>query len=163
MRVVEHSSASVETALSDLETAYGPFPVNQTTVSVSPERYERARGAVGGDWIDLYAMVRNGDEGVLHVDATGGRVLPGVSVGDGDSLEPNLREKVRGSAGVECRIGEVAEARIVGIRDRSRDDCETVYRLAVVFEAEHRAGSAGERAVWLDDIRGLPVQADERA
>jgi len=162
MRVVEHSSASVEATLSELETAYGSFPVNQTTVAVSADRYERAREADKRGRIDLYATVQNGEGAILHVDGGSSRVLPGVSVERGTSLEPTLESAVREKTGVECRLDEVTEARIVGIRDRSRDDRETVYRLAVVFEARYRAGSTTDDACWLEDIQGLPVRAETR-
>jgi ADP-ribose pyrophosphatase YjhB (NUDIX family) len=162
MRVVEHSGASIEQTLSELDDAYGRFPINQTTVTVSPGRYDRARTADGQDWIDLYAIVRNGDGEVLHVDGENGCVLPGTAVDEGESLEPRLRSTVREQTGIDCRIARIAEARIVGIRDSARDDSDTVYRLAIVFNSESRAGSPTDDACWLDDVQGLPVCAENR-
>ncbi|MEF8814922.1 MAG: hypothetical protein V5A55_14075 [Halovenus sp.] len=162
MRVVEHSSTGIEQILSELKGVYGTFPINQTTVTVSPERYDRVRRADGQAWIDLYAMVRNGTGDVLHVDGESGCVLPGISVDEGASLEPTLRSTVWEQTGIDCRIAGIAEARIVGIRDRARADSDTVYRLAVVFESESLAGSPTDDACWLDDIQGLPVWAENR-
>lgn len=145
MNAVEHSSRSVESQLSALEDAYGQFHVTQVTISVDTEEYERRRNS-GCDEIELYAKVTNDASEVLHVDTGYRRVLPSTTVAVDRPIEEALRSHVAETAGVDCRIEEIAGVTILGIRDGNDSTRNTVSRLAVLFEARAKGRS-------LDDAR----------
>jgi hypothetical protein len=152
MGVVEHSSASVESRLTELETAYSSFPVNQTTVSVATERYEQARAEL--DNLDIFGKVTNEESDVLHLAREGSPSLPSTTIAETDALESSLVETIEERTGITAQIDDVEQATIVGIRDQANPDRDTVYRLAVLFAASVRDDSADSDAVWKPTVEG---------
>jgi hypothetical protein len=137
----------IEAHIDHLEALFGSFPVNQTTVSLSEERYERAR-TDRDRRLDAYVEVRNDDADVLHVDADESVELPSASVTVDGDIERQLRRHVRERTGVEPTLDGIEQATIAGIRNDDSEDSETVYRLVVVFSAHRERGQAGHDAVW---------------
>ena len=155
MGVVEQASGSIEDCLDSLEETYSSFAINQTTLSVSTERYERIR-ANDDEIVDLHAKVRNDDGEVLHVRQDGSLTLPGVRTAVGEELEAAVCSAIEDVAGVSCCIDTVEQVTIIGVRDSGDDDRDTVYRLAVVFEGSHTDGTVAEDAVWEPSAAPLP-------
>jgi hypothetical protein len=146
MGVVERSSANVESCIAMLEESYRSFSVNQTSIAVSSAQYEQVKSEAREDRIDLYAKVENSNNEVLHI-VTGDTVtLPSTTTSGGRPLEQAVCETVTDQTGIECSVTGVDRATILGISG-SQDE-ETIYRLAVLFEARHVAGSANQNAVW---------------
>jgi len=160
MGVVERSSANVESCIAMLEESYSSFSVNQTSISVSTAQYEQARAEARKDRLDLYAKVRNSDNEVLHVRAGDALALPSTTTGGKRSLEGAVCETVADRTGIECSITGVDRATILGISERGNEDADTVYRLAVLFEARHITGAVNENAVWQrTTIPPQPIEA----
>jgi hypothetical protein len=144
---VEQSSATVESCLSMLEERYGSFSINQTTLSVPQEEYEQAITEALEDRIDIYAKVENDDAEVLHVQDQRTPTLPSTTTSSDGSLEREVRTAVQQRTGVECSVTAVEQATILGITNDD-EDSDTIYRLAVLFEASHHAGAVNENGVW---------------
>lgn len=145
MGVVEQSQETVEEYLSALEESYQSFPVNQTTVAVSVDEYQRERERADAGSVDSYAKVENEGGEVLHLDE-GDLALPSARTSEGN-IERVTVDAVEESTGITPRIEDIEQATILGIHD-TESDHETVFRLAVVFEASHRSGSPTADAVW---------------
>jgi ADP-ribose pyrophosphatase YjhB (NUDIX family) len=156
MGAVEQSSGVVESYLSTLEESYGSFSINQRTISISADQYadEHAREAT----VELQVEVENEDAEVLHVEENGTSTLPSTTVQMDESLEPTIRSTVAEKAGIECRIQDLAAVTILGLHNEDDGECETLYRLGVIFEATKEGGTAGERAIWKEhDAERSPV------
>jgi len=147
MGVVERSSANVESCISELEDSYGPFPINQTTLAVPDNEYQQARDDAQEDTVDLYAKVHNDEAEVLHVQEQGTVALPSTTASANAVLGAEAERTVQQLTGVDCSITGVEQATILGITN-DEAECETVYRLAVLFEAHHDDGAVNEEAVW---------------
>lgn len=148
MGVVEQTSGAVESQLTSLEETYGSFSVNQRTVTVPTEQYERRCGKEGCRRIDLYAKVHNDDAEVLHVEREGTTVLPSAETTIDAALEQAARETVESEAGIRCRIEGLEAVTILALQDGDDTDRETVYTLAVQVEATHTGGTTDADAVW---------------
>ncbi|WP_436900921.1 hypothetical protein [Halovenus halobia] len=148
MGVVEQTSGAVESQLSALEESYGSFSVSQRTVTVPTAQYENRRGEDGCQQIDLYAKVHNEQSEVLHVEREGPTVLPSAETTIDAELERVARQTVETEAGVTCQIDGVDAVTILGLQDATDTDRETVYTLAVVFEAQYTDGAPDDPAVW---------------
>jgi hypothetical protein len=158
MGVVEQTSGAVESQLSVLEDSYGSFPVNQRTVTVPTTEYEQRRNQ--RERIDLYTKVHNEQLEVLYVGAGSNRMLPSTSATVDDGLENTARGIVEETAGISCQIEGVGSVTILGLHDRNDTDRETVYTLAVLFEATHTGGRLTSPAVWQEfDADDHPVYA----
>jgi len=141
MGVVEQSQETVEEYLSALEESHQSFPVNQTTVAVSVDEYQRADAGS----VDSYVKVENEEGEVLHLDEDD-LVLPSARTSEGN-IERVTVDAVKESTGITPRIEGIEQATILGIHD-TESDHETVFRLAVVFQASCRSGSPTVDAVW---------------
>jgi hypothetical protein len=148
MGVVEQSSANVESCLSMLEDSYGSFSINQTTLSVPQEEYKQAKKEALADRIDIYAKVQNDDAEVLHVRDQEAHTLPSTTTSADGPLEHEAKKAVQRRTGIECSITAVEQATILGITSDDEAHSDTIYRLAVLFEATHDAGAVNENAVW---------------
>jgi hypothetical protein len=153
MGVVEQSHETVESYISALERIYGSFAVNQSTLSVPPAEYKRECERAAAGYADLYVTVTNSEGDVLHVDDGDEHVVPSTRA-EGIPAKTMVAEFVEDETGVPCHVEDVKQATILGIRS-SASDSETVYRLAIVFEArpastEDGTGppSTAETAVW---------------
>lgn len=147
MGAVEQSSANVESQLAALDEQYGSFSVNQTTVAVSSDRYERERAAVGKGSLDVYTKVHH-DGSILHIDDDAGTDLPSTTATSVSQVETTAIETVAELTGIECSVDGVDQATILGFRDADDDDRGTIYKLAVVIEATYEAGPVSGDAEW---------------
>jgi len=148
MGIAERSRARVEDVLSDLEGSYDSFPVNQTTLTLPEERYERARREYGEGAVDTYLRIANEDGEVLHVTDDGQAGLPGV-VGQPDhAVECDLERRVERQTGVECSVDGLEEVTIAGLGNADAPDDPTYYRLLVVYEASYQCGDLAEGVEW---------------
>jgi hypothetical protein len=152
MGVVEQSSATVESCLSMLEEHYGSFSINQTTLSVPEDEYEQARAEARDEQIDIYAKVRNDDAEVLHVQDQNAVTLPSTTTSGTSSLEQDAKTTVQQRTGIECSISAIEQATILGIANDDDADSDTIYRLAVLFEACHDDGAVNENGVWQQTV-----------
>lgn len=157
MGTADRSRARVEELLAELERSYGSFPVNQTTLSVADERYERAREQYAEGSVDAYVELRNEADEVLHVREDGNVGLPGTAGDPTNSLEEAVRRAVAAQAGVDLAIDGISEVTIVGIANADDEDAAVLYRLLVVFDADYAGGDLAENAEW------RPARADPDA
>jgi len=148
MGIAERSRARVEDLLSDLERSYDSFPVNQTTLTLPAERYERARREYGDGAVDTYVRIANDDGEVLQVTEDGQTALPGVVGYPDDAFERDLERRVERQTGVECSIDGLDEVTIAGLGNADDPDEATFYRLLVVYQASYRGGEPAEGAEW---------------
>lgn len=146
MGAVEQSYEAVESYLSTLERSYDSFGVNQTTLAVEPRRYERERERALAGSVDVYTRVVNDSGEVLRVHRESDLVLPATRTAT-EPFERVARAAVEEQTGVDCRIDGLDEVTILGIRNRANGH-DSVYRLAIVFEASPRTGSTNGDAVW---------------
>lgn len=160
MGVVEQTSGAVESQLSALEESYGPFSVNQRTVTVPTAEYEQQRDGSDCEEVDIYAKVRNDDAEVLYVDADGKQSLPSTRASIDDKLERAARTRVTEVADISCEIQGIEAVTILGLHDGNDENRETVYTLAVLFEGQYTGGSLSTEAVWREfDADDHPVYA----
>lgn len=146
MGAVEQSSGTVESYLSALEQSYDSFSINQRTVSVSPEQYERENAESGA--IEVYTKVENEDADVLYIEENGAVRLPSTRISIDESLEPTAKSVVRERTGVTCAITDLDAVTILGLRHENEADAETLYRLAVLFDAQQTDGTIADDALW---------------
>ncbi len=146
MGAVEQSSGAVESYLSALEESYDSFSINQRTVTVSPEQYDREHERSGA--IEVYTKVENENDEVLYIEANGAVQLPSTRIGIQDSLEPTAKSTVSEQTGVNCAITDLDTVTILGLRNEQADDAEALYRLAVLFEAQPTDGTPATDALW---------------
>jgi ADP-ribose pyrophosphatase YjhB (NUDIX family) len=153
MSAANLSGDRVADRLGVLEKAYGSFPVNQTTLSVSADAYEQARERCSEGFADVYVQVYDETDNVLLVERGNGWTVPRVEPRVDDRLETGTRRNLVERTGVECRLTDLKRATILGVRDECDPDRDPVYRLVAVFAAEHTGGSPGDGAAW---HAGLP-------
>ena len=148
MAVPDLSRDRVEERLGALEEGYASFTVNQTTLSVSPEAYERTRARSDAGLTDVYVQIYGEDGDVLLVEKDDGWVIPHVKPGLEESLELGTRRAVAADTGVECRITDLERVTILGVRDETDPERDPVYRLVTIFVGERVSGSPGEAVAW---------------
>lgn len=137
----------IEAQIASLEEAFGPFPVNQTTISVPEEQYLRVRDRPPG-WIDAYVEVRAENGDVLHVRTDGSVELPSASLTLESGLESQVRAAVEEATGVTCSLAGVESASIAGLRNGDGEIGDTVYQLVAILGAAREGGQLGEDALW---------------
>lgn len=147
--------SAIEESLSGLERRYGSFPVNQTTVSLPHERFERAAETHDPFVVDAYAEVRNGNRDVLHVEDDGAMELPGCAVDVREHIETQVCDAVEQATGAECVVEGIESATIAGLRDEDIPEADTLYHLVVVFEAEYQDGTLAKDADWQQERERL--------
>ena len=146
MAVADLSHDRVISRLAALEETYDSFGVSQTTLSVAPVAYERARERCGEGLAD------NDVDDVLLVEGDGDWVVPHAKPPTDESLEAATRRSVAEQTGVECRITDLERVTILGVRDDEDQDRDTVYRIVAVFAAEQTGGSTTSAAAWHSDL-----------
>ena len=152
MSVAELSRERVAERLTGLQESYDSFPVDQTTLSVATEAYDKARERCRGGLVDAHVQVSNGDGDVLLVDRDGDWVVPRAEPGAGRRLETGAQQAVRERTGVECSVTGLRRVTILGVRDVDDPERPPVYRLVAVFTAEYVAGSPAEDSEWHADL-----------
>jgi len=152
MAVADLSRDVVEERLGALEEAYASFTINQTTLGVPQETYDRARDRCTEGLADVYVKVSDDDGDVLLVERDRGWAVPSVQPPPRDSLEIGVSRELAESTGVECRITDLERVTILGICHEDEPERETVYRLVAVFTAERTAGSPTTGAAWHSEL-----------
>lgn len=152
MSAVDLSGDRVADRLGALEEAYASFPVNQTTLSVSGDAYERVRERCADGLADVYVQVYNDDGEVLLVERDGGWVVPHAEPRRAERLERGTRRALAERTGVECRLTDLERATILGVRHEDDPEREPVYRLVAVFAAVRTAGTPAADAAWWADV-----------
>lgn len=133
--------------IDSLQQRYGPFPVNQTTISLSPEGYRDAIDRARDGFADVYVRVENDDGEVLHVEGDGRSRVPRCVGGSEKALAERARDAVEDATGVRCAIDEIVRVTIAGVRNAEDTDAGTVYRLLVLVNAAYDGGQI-EQGVW---------------
>jgi ADP-ribose pyrophosphatase YjhB (NUDIX family) len=146
--IAESSRDRVEGHLTALEESYASFPVNQTTLGVATDVYERTREQCRKGIVDLYVTVHNDTEDVLVVDREDAWEVPNASPAASERLEAEARRAVEAETGVECSITDLERVTILGLVDENDADRETLYRLVAVFDGHAVAGSPGSDGEW---------------
>ncbi len=153
------SRERIEERLSGLAVVYGSFPVDQTTVSVPEEQFERVRERTGDGLVEVRVKVHNEDDDILKVADESGRALPSAWVGYEGKIEQRAREVVRSQTGVECAVDDLARATIAGLRNTASPDSKTLYFLVVVLTGEKAGGDPKNQAAWESSIEvARPLQ-----
>jgi ADP-ribose pyrophosphatase YjhB (NUDIX family) len=152
MAVADLSRDVVEERLGALEEAYASFTVNQTTLSVAPETYQRARDRFTEGLADAYVQVYDDGDDVLLVEGEREWVVPSVSPPSDDPLERGVSRAVADHTGVECAVTDLERVTILGVCDQEEPERATVYRLVAVFTAERTGGAPEENAEWHSDL-----------
>lgn len=148
MSVSELSRDRVEGRLASLEETYSSFPVNQTTLSVSTDTYERAHERCEAGLVDVYVAVYNDTEDVLLLGGEGAWELPHAESTTEERLEERARTEVRDATGVRCSITGVRRVTIIGILDETDETRDPVYQLVAVLSGEQVGGSPREAVEW---------------
>ena len=152
MPAADLSGDRVAERLGALEEAYASFTVNQTTLSVSPETYDRARERCQDGMADVYVQVHNEAGDVLLVEGDREWTVPSVRPPTSQPIEVGTRRLLADRTGVQCRVTDLERVTILGIRHGDDADRETVYRLVVVFAAERVAGSPDSGVAWHTEL-----------
>lgn len=147
MGLVEQSDSAIESQLSVLEESYDSFAVNQRTVAVPSEQYERVRERPARE-VELRARIENDSAELLHVDHEDGEVLPSTVTTVDDHLEGALRSEVETTTGISCRLEELSAVTILGFRDAELEERDTIYRLILVYDGVSDGGSIEQPAEW---------------
>lgn len=176
--ITNESKRRVENALTRLRDEYGEFDVVEDAWQFSQDEYEWLierfeAGTVGG----AGAWVCNDEGEVLLVRHQDEETWsdPGGKHEPGETLAETARREVAEETGVECRITGIEFAEVVTIQT---DDRPPLFRLIVVFSADHIAGTPeaadgeiGEVGWWArhpsrlryDALERLDIPADDRA
>jgi ADP-ribose pyrophosphatase YjhB (NUDIX family) len=148
------SRARVTARFAQLRDAYDDFDVRQTTLSVTPDEYERAL-AEFGDVARVDVRVRNDEGEVLAVPDGEEWREPGTGVGASEPIADVACETVRERTGVQPVVAGLDRAAIVCINVEDPDR-EPVYRLHVRLLADAADGTPTGPASW----RGEPPETN---
>jgi hypothetical protein len=148
------SRERVTARLTQLRDVYDGFDIQQTTLSVGPEEFERV---CGDDTSTTLAEVVVTDSAGRHllVRRDGGWHHPETAVDDGEPLVPTVREAVARRTGLTPRIETVTVATIVAIECEPCDGA--AYQLRVQFAASPDEGEVRDPAAWRSDSPEMPV------
>lgn len=152
MGAVERSYAIVESHIETLDEAYSSFSINQTTIAVDQERYEQELAAADATEIAVYAKVHNESSEVLYLPEGDSLQLPSTTVSSVENVGPAAREAIRESVQVECEFGGLDAATILGVRDADDESRDTIYSLAVFFDAFVADEAVNVDAQWQERI-----------
>jgi ADP-ribose pyrophosphatase YjhB (NUDIX family) len=140
------SHEAVTAVLDALEGRYGPFSIDQTTVTVPPETYEHVRSGTAAV-IETGVRVRRGADTLAVRDGTRWSDPTGP-VPDSVDIERAARRVVREATGVDCDVIDLRRATILGFVDKSDRDTDPVYRLVALFDGVYRGGETAADAAW---------------
>lgn len=152
MPVTDLSEDRVTDRLGTLEEAYASFPVNQTTLSVSADAYERARERCATGLADVYVKLFDDAGDVLLVERDDGWRVPHAEPQLGERLEAGTRRTVAERTGVECELRDLERVTILGVGNEDDPDCDPVYRLVTVFAADRTGGCPCEGVAWHSEL-----------
>ncbi len=154
MSVAEVSRDRVEERLVALEDEYGGFPINQTTLAVPSDAYERAGERCERGIVDAYVQLYNDSDDVLLVERDGEWVVPHGEPATSERVVPGTEAAVREATGVGCSLTDLTRVTILGVRDEDHPDRPPVYRLVAVFVAEADESGSTDRVSAVDAAEG---------
>ncbi len=134
----------VTARLVQLRGSYENFDIQQTTVSVSPEKFADITG--GEETVLAEVHVENSDGDRLLIDGSTGWHAPSTTVSTGQSLGETVRDTVARQTGVVPDIQALEQAAIVALGCESNDD--EAYQLQLQFSAVPERGEPRSPAAW---------------
>ena len=139
------SRERVTARLTQLRDIYDGFDIQQTTLSVGPEEFERVCG--DGNSTILAEVAVTDDAGRhLLVERDDGWHRPETTVSDSEPLVDTVREAVARRTGLTPRIETLTAATIVAIECEPCDGA--AYQLRVQFAASPAEGEVRDPAAW---------------
>jgi len=135
----------VTARLAQLRGAYDGFDVRQTTVSVDPDEFERARASATGATLAELTVENAADERLL-VREDGEWVRPSVAVGAGQPMAETVTREAERRTGVRPSIIGLDRAAIVCVDCAATD--ASAYQLQLQFSAVPEAGTVTPPAAW---------------
>ena len=139
------SRERVTARLTQLRDVYDGFDIQQTTLSVGPEEFERVCGD-GNSTILAEVAVTDGAGRHLLVERDDGWHRPETTVSDSEPLVDTVREAVARRTGLTPRIETLTAATIVAIEC---DPCDgAAYQLRLQFAASPAEGEVRDPAAW---------------
>jgi ADP-ribose pyrophosphatase YjhB (NUDIX family) len=135
----------VTARLAQLRRTYDGFDVRQTTVSVDPDEFERARAATSGATLAELTVENAAGERLL-VREGDDWVRPSVTVSAGQPMVETVTSEVERRTGVRPAIVGLDRAAIVCVDCAAAD--AAAYQLQLQFEAVPEAGTATAPAAW---------------
>ncbi|WP_436930288.1 hypothetical protein [Halosimplex halobium] len=160
MAVAEVSRDRVEERLVALEDEYSGFPVNQTTLAVASDAYERAGDRCEDGIVDAYVQLYNDSEDVLLVERDGEWAVPHGEPATDERVVPGTEAAIREATGVDCSLTDLARVTILGVRDEDDPERPPVYRLIAVFVAETEGSAATGATSAEGTTRGTGTDGD---
>ena len=139
------SRERVTARLTQLRDVYDGFDIQQTTLSVGPEEFERVCGD-GNSTVLAEVAVTDGAERHLLVERDDGWHRPETTVSDNEPLVDTVREAVARRTGLTPRIETLTAATIVAIECEPCDGA--AYQLRVQFAASPAEGEVRDPAAW---------------
>jgi len=152
MSVGEVSRERVEQRLVSLDETFDSFPVNQTTLTVSPETYRQVRERTEQGLVDAYVQLYDDADRVLLDSADGEGVVPSVEPSPGETIVDGVCRAVDDLTGVDCSLTGLERVTILGVCREDADDPDPVYRLVVVFAGDAVGGTPGSGFEWVDTV-----------
>ena len=139
------SRERVTARLTQLRDVYDGFDIQQTTLSVGPEEFERVCGDGNST---ILAEVEVTDDAGRHllVERDDGWHRPETTVSDSEPLVDTVREAVARRTGLTPRIETLTAATIVAIECEPCDGA--AYQLRVQFAASPGEGEVRDPAAW---------------
>ncbi|MFC7225871.1 hypothetical protein N0B31_00520 [Salinirubellus salinus] len=145
----ELSRDRVTETLERLQERYSSFDVQQTSVGVPSEVYERA---VDGGVLDASVRVRNEAGEVLVAESEDHEETPRVRYDPASDPAAELERALLAETGVGCRIEDLLDVSIVAVHDEDDEDRDPAYLLEASFEGRYEDGTPGERLAWRDEV-----------
>lgn len=150
------SRERVTARLAQLRGVYDGFDIQQTTLSVDPEEFQRVCGE-GNSTMYATVTVTDSEGRQLLIETPEGWRRPGTTLNVGDPIDQTVHDAVVEQTGIETRIEALSEAAIVAIDCVESDDA--TYQLRVEFTASPEGGDITESATWHADPPALsPVK-----
>ncbi|WP_330632504.1 hypothetical protein [Halocatena halophila] len=138
----------VSTVLDGLRETYDSFSINQSSVTVDHETFERVAERATTHVVDVDVKVQR-ESSVLVVESDGMVRAPhGTVTVEESGLESGAHRLVENQTGIDCHVVDVLSATILTITDKSRTGRDPVYRLSVLFEAIYEGGEPEGTARW---------------
>jgi hypothetical protein len=150
----EASRSRVTETLERLQERYSSFDVQQTSVGVPSEVYERA---VDGGVLEASVRVRNDAREVLVTESEDHEAPPRVRCDPDSDPAAELERALLAETGVDCRIEDLLDVSIVAVHDEGDEDRDPAYLLEARFEGRYEEGTPAERLAWREEVEETSV------
>jgi hypothetical protein len=144
----EPSRDRVTETLERLQERYSAFDVQQTSVGVPSDVYERA---ADGGVLDASVRVRNDDGEVLVTESEDREVTPRVRYDPETDPAAELESALLAETGVGCRVEDLLDVSIVAVHDEEAEDRDPTYVLEANFEGRYEDGTPTGSLAWRED------------